>query len=78
MVSSVFAQKKQLDLMKQLLTSDPSIRALILTIDKANNDIIIMELDDQHLLIDGSKVDYVKSELNRLLDENTYNPEGEL
>lgn len=31
-------------------------------------------MDETHLLIDKGKVDFVKSELNRLLAENTYNP----
>ena len=53
---------------------DPSIRALIVNIDSDSHDIVIEELDDTHLLIDSSKVDFVKSELNRLLSANTYNP----
>lgn len=32
------------------------------------------ELDDTHLLIDKSKVEYVKTMLNKLLAANTYNP----
>lgn len=57
-----------------LIECDPSIRALILTIDQRNDDIIIEELDETHLFIDSSKVEYVKQELAKLLDENTFNP----
>jgi len=32
------------------------------------------ELDETHLLIDQTKVDFIKAELNRLLAKNTYNP----
>ncbi|ODQ64913.1 component of the RNA polymerase II general transcription and DNA repair factor [Nadsonia fulvescens var. elongata DSM 6958] len=55
-----------------LIECDPSIRALILNIDSKTHDIIIEELDDTHLMIDESKVDYVKVQLNKLLAENTF------
>ena len=42
--------------------------------DADRNDIIYEELDDTHLLVDPSKVEFIKSELNRLLSENIYNP----
>lgn len=32
------------------------------------------ELDDTHLLIDSSKLDYLKKKLGDTLDENTFNP----
>ncbi|ONH69801.1 RNA polymerase II transcription factor B subunit 5 [Cyberlindnera fabianii] len=63
-----------------MVECDPSIRALIVKIDTDRHDIVIQinsfiqELDDTHLLIDGSKVDFIKAELNRILAENTYNP----
>ena len=57
-----------------LLQCDPSIRALIVQIDAQHNDIILEELDDTHLLVDPSKVEFIKHELNRLLSKNIYNP----
>lgn len=56
------------------LYSDPAIRALILNIDSQRHDIILEELDDTHLLIDTSKLDYLKSQLNQMLDQNTFDP----
>lgn len=57
-----------------LLQCDPSIRTLIIQIDSSRNDIILEELDETHLLVDPSKVEYIKAELNRLLSKNIYNP----
>lgn len=57
-----------------LVECDASIRALIVKIDSERHDVVIQELDETHLLIDSNKVDFVKSELNRLLAKNTYNP----
>uniref|UniRef100_A0A060TID9 General transcription and DNA repair factor IIH subunit TFB5 n=1 Tax=Blastobotrys adeninivorans TaxID=409370 RepID=A0A060TID9_BLAAD len=57
-----------------LVECDPSIHALILNIDSRSHDIIIEELDETHLLIDATKMDYLKNELNSMLDENTFNP----
>lgn len=60
-----------------LLQCDPSIKALIVQIDSQGHDIILEELDDTHLLVDPSKVEFIKSELNRLLSKNIYNPMDE-
>lgn len=57
-----------------LVRCDPSIMALILKIDSSRHDIIIEELDDTHLLVDLTKVQAVKDELNRLLSKNIYDP----
>lgn len=57
-----------------LVRCDPSIKALILKIDSSRHDIIIEELDDTHLLVDLTKVQAVKDELNRLLSKNIYDP----
>ncbi len=79
-------------LIRNLYFSDPSIRALILKIDKDHPGIVIdvsyilfsfiknsalilkKELDDTHLLINQTQVQFVKTELNKLLTENVYNP----
>ncbi|ODQ77808.1 hypothetical protein BABINDRAFT_163195 [Babjeviella inositovora NRRL Y-12698] len=57
-----------------LVQCDPSIKALILDIDRLSQTIVIQDLDDTHLVIDSSKVQHVKNELNRLLTKNVYNP----
>ncbi|CCE89484.1 TFIIH complex subunit TFB5 TDEL_0A01520 [Torulaspora delbrueckii] len=60
-----------------LIQCDPSIKALIIQIDAQRSDIILEELDDTHLLVDPSKVEFIKQELNRLLSKNIYNPVDE-
>lgn len=57
-----------------MIKCDPSIKSLVVKIDQDYRDIIIEELDDQHLLIDPSKLAFVKKELNKVLADNTYNP----
>ncbi|CAN6674464.1 general transcription and DNA repair factor IIH subunit Tfb5p [Trichomonascus vanleenenianus] len=57
-----------------LIECDPSIKALIIEIDYQRHDIIIEELDDTHLLVDSDKVEFLKKELDTLLNKNTYNP----
>ncbi|KAH3663327.1 hypothetical protein OGAPHI_005317 [Ogataea philodendri] len=54
--------------------SDPSIKALIVKIDSDTRDIVIEELDETHLLVDPSKIVYIKQELNKILSKNAYNP----
>lgn len=55
-----------------LIKCDPSIKSLIVKIDQDYRDIVIEELDDTHLLIDPSKLTFVKQELNRILADNAY------
>lgn len=57
-----------------LVQCDPSIRALIIQMDVERHDIIIEELDDNHLLIHPDKVQFIKNELNVMLSKNIYNP----
>ncbi|KAG0683289.1 TFIIH complex subunit tfb5 [Pichia californica] len=57
-----------------LIECDPSIKSLVVKIDQDYRDIIIEELDDTHLLIDPSKLTFIKKELNRILADNSYNP----
>lgn len=56
-----------------LVKCDPSIKALIVDIDSKRHDIIIEELDDTNLLVSSDKVQFIKSELDRILAKNTYN-----
>ncbi|EDO18681.1 hypothetical protein Kpol_1055p36 [Vanderwaltozyma polyspora DSM 70294] len=60
-----------------LVQCDPSIKALIIQMDSEHNDIILEELDDTHLLVDPTKIEYIKHELNRMLSKNIYNPMDE-
>ena len=57
-----------------LIECDPSIKSLVVRIDQDYRDIVIEELDDTHLLIDPSKLTFIKKELNRILADNVYNP----
>lgn len=57
-----------------LIECDPSIKSLIVKIDQDFRDIVIEELDDRHLLIDPSKLLFIKQELNKILADNSYNP----
>ena len=43
-------------------------------IDSERHDIILEELDETHLLVHPTKVEFIKMELNRLLSKNIYNP----
>lgn len=56
-----------------LIECDPSIKSLVVKIDQDYRDIVIEELDDTHLLIDPSKLTFIKKELNRILASNSYN-----
>ncbi|KAK9463943.1 TFIIH subunit TTDA/Tfb5 [Lipomyces oligophaga] len=57
-----------------LVQCDPSIKSLILNFDSKSHNIIIADLDDEHLVIDERKVDSVKQQLETQLAENTFNP----
>lgn len=57
-----------------LVQCDPSIKALIIQIDAERHSIILEELDDTHLFVDPTKVEFIKEELNRLLSKNIYDP----
>lgn len=57
-----------------LIECDPSIKSLVVKIDQDYRDIVIEELDDTHLLIDPSKLVFIKKELSRILASNSYNP----
>ncbi|CAG8682537.1 3806_t:CDS:1, partial [Dentiscutata erythropus] len=53
---------------------DPAVKQVIISLDKKEK-VIIEDLDDRHLLIDTSRVDYIKKEVEKLLEENTYKSE---
>lgn len=48
-----------------LVECDPSIKSIIMNIDSENNDYILHDLDDTHLLINENKV----ADLKRRLDD---------
>ncbi|KAK7202601.1 RNA polymerase II transcription factor B subunit 5 [Myxozyma melibiosi] len=53
---------------------DPSIKSLVLNIDAKSHNVVIADLDDEHLVIDERQVDNVKRQLDAQLAENTFNP----
>ncbi|KAI1446167.1 hypothetical protein ABKA04_003849 [Annulohypoxylon sp. FPYF3050] len=53
-----------------LVECDPSIKSIIISIDKKNNDYIIEDLDETHLVIKDNMVNSLKQELDRRLKEN--------
>ncbi|KAI1092637.1 RNA polymerase 2 general transcription and DNA repair factor tfiih component [Rostrohypoxylon terebratum] len=53
-----------------LVECDPSIKSIIISIDKQNNDYIIEDLDETHLVIKDNMVNQLKTELDRRLKEN--------
>ncbi|GMM38768.1 hypothetical protein DASC09_061070 [Saccharomycopsis crataegensis] len=57
-----------------LIKCDPSIKSIIISIDAIVHDILIEDLDDSTLLINPGKVEYVKNELNMILESNFFDP----
>ncbi|KAI0206070.1 RNA polymerase 2 general transcription and DNA repair factor tfiih component [Astrocystis sublimbata] len=53
-----------------LVECDPSIKSIIVNIDKDNNEYIIEDLDDSHLLIKDVMVAQLKARLEEKLKEN--------
>lgn len=49
-----------------LVECDPSIKSIIISIDKKNNDYIIEDLDETHLVIKDNMVNSLKQELDRV------------
>ncbi|PWN48981.1 nucleotide excision repair, TFIIH, subunit [Violaceomyces palustris] len=54
-----------------LLTCDPAVKQLILSIDERLR-FIIMDLDETHLLVSPDKVEWMRAELETELEKNTY------
>lgn len=62
-----------------LVKCDASIKAMLVDIDsKNNNDFIIEDLDEEHLLVKESKVAALKARLNQMLKERLKDPENEV
>eukprot|EP00601_Ochromonadales_sp_CCMP2298_P023902 CAMPEP_0173292438 /NCGR_PEP_ID=MMETSP1143-20121109/12731_1 /TAXON_ID=483371 /ORGANISM="non described non described, Strain CCMP2298" /LENGTH=74 /DNA_ID=CAMNT_0014231831 /DNA_START=214 /DNA_END=435 /DNA_ORIENTATION=- len=56
-----------------LITTDIPTKQLILFLNDENNDeIVILDLDDTHVLIRPEFLDYVTAEVQRLFDQNTF------
>ncbi|KAL2015622.1 hypothetical protein VTK56DRAFT_5100 [Thermocarpiscus australiensis] len=60
-----------------LIECEPAIKSIIVHIDNANNDIIIEDLDEQHLVVKENMVQVLKQKLEDRLRE-TYRPEEPL
>jgi TFIIH basal transcription factor complex TTD-A subunit len=54
-----------------LVSCDTTVKQIILHINETRR-FIIEDLDDTHVFIDASSVEMVRAELDRILDENTY------
>ncbi|KAI1820279.1 RNA polymerase 2 general transcription and DNA repair factor tfiih component [Xylaria intraflava] len=52
-----------------LVECDPSIKSIIVSIDKDKNDYIIEDLDDSHLLVKDAMVAQLKAKLEERLKE---------
>ncbi|KAI5860140.1 RNA polymerase 2 general transcription and DNA repair factor tfiih component [Durotheca rogersii] len=52
-----------------LVECDPSIKSIIVSIDSENNDLIIMDLDDSHLVVKDNMVAIMKERLELRLRE---------
>ncbi|OCL00464.1 transcription factor TFIIH complex subunit Tfb5, partial [Cenococcum geophilum 1.58] len=50
-----------------LVECDASIKAIIVKIDSERNDIIVEDLDDEHLVIKETKLEELRQRLNQTL-----------
>ncbi|KAI9653947.1 MAG: hypothetical protein M1831_005632 [Alyxoria varia] len=53
-----------------LVKVDPSIKAIIIKIDTRHHDIVIEELDDEHLVVKESKLAELKDKLYQELKDS--------
>ncbi|KAI1389836.1 nucleotide excision repair, TFIIH, subunit [Hypoxylon trugodes] len=53
-----------------LVECDPSIKSIIISIDSEDNEYIIEDLDESHLVVKDNMVAKLKMELDRRLKEN--------
>lgn len=56
-----------------LITTDIATKQLILFLNDQNGkNIVLKDLDDKHILIHPKFKDYIRTEVDRLYDQNTY------
>ncbi|KAK4138059.1 nucleotide excision repair, TFIIH, subunit [Trichocladium antarcticum] len=60
-----------------LIECEPAIKSIIVHFDSVNNDIIIEDLDETHLVVKENMVHVLKQKLEERLKE-TYRPEEPL
>ncbi|KAK3378087.1 TFIIH subunit TTDA/Tfb5 [Podospora didyma] len=60
-----------------LIECEPAIKSIIVHLDSVSHDIIIEDLDEQHLLVRPNMVHLLKQKLEERLKE-TYRPEEPL
>ncbi|KAI1475267.1 hypothetical protein K445DRAFT_21523 [Daldinia sp. EC12] len=53
-----------------LVECEPSIKSIIISIDSVNNEYIIEDLDENHLVVKDNMVKQLKIELDKRLKEN--------
>ncbi|KAF3037789.1 hypothetical protein E8E12_004464 [Didymella heteroderae] len=60
-----------------LVRCDASIKAMLVDIDsKNNNEYIIEELDEEHILVKETKINELKARLNSMMRERLKEPES--
>ncbi|KAF1363316.1 hypothetical protein EKO04_001291 [Ascochyta lentis] len=60
-----------------LVRCDASIKAMLVDIDsKNNNEYIIEELDEEHILVKETKINELKGRLNNMMRERLKEPES--
>ncbi|KAI1107069.1 transcription factor TFIIH complex subunit Tfb5-domain-containing protein [Jackrogersella minutella] len=57
-------------LLGTLVKCDPSIKSIIISIDAEDNEYIIEDLDESHLVVKDNMVAQLKTELDKRLREN--------
>jgi TFIIH basal transcription factor complex TTD-A subunit len=58
-----------------LIACEPAIKSIIVNINSENNDYIIEDLDDGHLVVQENKVQLLKQKLDERLKETFQEPE---
>jgi len=60
-----------------LVKCDASIKAMLVDIDsKNNNEYIIEELDEEHILVKETRINELKARLNQMMRERLKEPES--
>ncbi|KAG4300605.1 hypothetical protein PCANB_003091 [Pneumocystis canis] len=55
-----------------LIECDPTVKQIILNLDSQTHDIVLEDLQER-LLVHSQQLDRIRSELDRVLEENSFN-----
>ncbi|EMR09688.1 hypothetical protein T552_02020 [Pneumocystis carinii B80] len=55
-----------------LIECDPTVKQIILNLDNQTHDIVLEDLDER-LLVHSQQLDRIRLELDRVLEENSFN-----